>query len=36
MDNFKEFLVMATYAGVVVVTAYLAIELLNNAVGVGV
>ena len=36
MDNFKEFLVMATYAGIVIVTSYLAIELLNNAVGVSV
>jgi len=34
--NMKEFIVGATYVGVIMTTMYLAIELLNNAVGVGV
>jgi len=36
MGNFKEFIVGAVYVGIIVITIYLAIELLNNAVGVSV
>ena len=36
MNNFNEFIVGAVYVGIIVITTYFTLEILNNVLGVGV